>query len=94
LGHDLEALPDSELMDEAHRLCSDFSIQRTLDEREPDRRRLMSSWESNLEAQLELEREFQWEASLTVDYAEGVRAFMEKRPPVFLGQRSTFKDHT
>ena len=41
---------------------------------------------NDLEAQLIIEEELQREAGGTDDYAEGVRAFMEKRPPVFTGR--------
>jgi len=77
---------DLELMEEAHKLCVHFAgaptvglalIKRVLDE----------SWGNDLDTQLDLERETQREASLTPDYAEGVRAFLEKRPPVFTGRR-------
>ena len=77
---------DLELMAEAHRLCVHFTeaptmalalIKRVLDE----------SWSNDLDTQLDLERETQHEASLTPDYAEGVRAFLEKRAPAFTGRR-------
>ena len=41
---------------------------------------------NDLEAQLLIEEELQREAGRTSDYSEGVRAFMEKRPPVFTGR--------
>ena len=41
---------------------------------------------NNLEAQLILEDELQQKAALTVDYQEGVRAFLEKRPATFKGE--------
>jgi 2-(1,2-epoxy-1,2-dihydrophenyl)acetyl-CoA isomerase len=78
---------DLVLMAEAHRLCVHFTeaptvalalIKRLLDE----------SWANDLDAQLDLERETQREASLTPDYAEGMRAFFEKRSPAFSGRRS------
>jgi 2-(1,2-epoxy-1,2-dihydrophenyl)acetyl-CoA isomerase len=50
------------------------------------KRLLDESWSHDLEDQLDLEREAQREASLTPDYAEGVRAFIDKRPPVFTGR--------
>ena len=77
---------DLVLMAEAHRLCVHFTeaptvalalIKRLLDE----------SWANDLDAQLDLERETQREASLTPDYAEGMRAFFEKRSPAFSGRR-------
>jgi len=40
---------------------------------------------NSLHAQLDLEARLQGEAGRTGDYAEGVRAFQEKRPPVFKG---------
>ena len=78
---------DLVLMAEAHRLCVHFTeaptvalalIKRLLDE----------SWANDLDSQLDLERETQREASLTPDYAEGMRAFFEKRSPAFSGRRS------
>jgi 2-(1,2-epoxy-1,2-dihydrophenyl)acetyl-CoA isomerase len=79
-----KCVDDDMLMAEAQRLCLSFAAgppvglaltKRLLDE----------SWGNDLDTQLELEREAQREASLTPDYAEGVRAFLEKRPAVFRG---------
>jgi 2-(1,2-epoxy-1,2-dihydrophenyl)acetyl-CoA isomerase len=42
---------------------------------------------STLNKQLDLERDMQGTAGRTSDYAEGVKAFLEKRPPVFRRQR-------
>ncbi|MEO1329992.1 MAG: enoyl-CoA hydratase-related protein [Pseudomonadota bacterium] len=47
---------------------------------------LRASPTNDLSAQLALERELQGEASDTADYAEGVQAFLEKRPPRFEGR--------
>jgi 2-(1,2-epoxy-1,2-dihydrophenyl)acetyl-CoA isomerase len=40
----------------------------------------------DLDAQLDFEEELQREAGRTADYAEGVRAFLEKRKPAFKGE--------
>ena len=40
----------------------------------------------DLDTQLEFEEELQREAGRSSDFAEGVRAFLEKRPPKFTGQ--------
>ena len=81
-----KAHDDGELMAQAHGLCARFAaapavalalIKRLIDE----------SWSNDLDTQLDLEREAQREASLSPDYAEGVYAFLQKRPPVFGGRR-------
>jgi 2-(1,2-epoxy-1,2-dihydrophenyl)acetyl-CoA isomerase len=40
---------------------------------------------NTLDAQLALEARYQGDAGRSADFAEGVRAFLEKRPPVFRG---------
>jgi len=44
------------------------------------------SFGNTLEEQLALEKELQAEAGTTADFAEGVRAFLEKRKPEFIGR--------
>ncbi len=41
---------------------------------------------NDLDAQLDLERDLQRACGRTADYAEGVAAFLDKRPPTFLGR--------
>jgi 2-(1,2-epoxy-1,2-dihydrophenyl)acetyl-CoA isomerase len=77
---------DATLMEEAHKLCARFAVAPTAG-LALIKRALDESWGNDLDTQLDLEREFQREASLHPDYAEGVRAFMEKRPPRFAGRR-------
>jgi 2-(1,2-epoxy-1,2-dihydrophenyl)acetyl-CoA isomerase len=47
---------------------------------------LNASWTNDLRAQLGVEAELQGQAGGTADFAEGVRAFLEKRKPTFAGR--------
>src|SRR6478672_11503377 len=80
------AVDDAALMSEAEKLCAHFAaapaealahIKTALD----------AAWNNDLTTQLDLERDLQHAASLTADYAEGVRAFVEKRAPKFTGRK-------
>jgi 2-(1,2-epoxy-1,2-dihydrophenyl)acetyl-CoA isomerase len=81
-----KAVDDDRLMAEAESICVQFAngptiglglIKRALD----------ASERNDIDRQLDLERDLQREAGFTPDYAEGVRAFMEKRPPNFARPR-------
>src|SRR5919112_4740392 len=81
-----QAVDDERLMPEAHILAARLAsgptvalglIKQALDE----------SGDNDLAGQLDLERDLHIEAAETPDHAEGVRAFLEKRPPVFTGSR-------
>jgi len=50
------------------------------------KRALTASATNGLDEQLALEAQLQAEAGSSADYREGVRAFLEKRPPVFIGR--------
>jgi 2-(1,2-epoxy-1,2-dihydrophenyl)acetyl-CoA isomerase len=80
-----KAVDDATLMAQAEKLCAEFALAATIG-LALTKHALDQSWSNDLETQLELERELQRQASLTPDYAEGVRAFMEKRKPVFTGR--------
>jgi 2-(1,2-epoxy-1,2-dihydrophenyl)acetyl-CoA isomerase len=78
---------DAQLMSEAEKMCEKFA-------RAPTyalglaKRALDASLINDLDAQLQLEYELQKLAGASPDYAEGVRAFIEKRKPNFTGRKS------
>ncbi len=81
-----QVVDDDRLMDEAHRLAARLATQATQG-LALTKRALDGAETNDLDRQLDLERVLQGEAGRTPDYAEGARAFLEKRPPVFSGRR-------
>ncbi len=79
------AVPDEVLMEEARRLARGLAAAPTRG-LALIKRALNASWGNDLDAQLDLERDLQREAGRTEDYREGVRAFLDKRPPRFRGR--------
>ena len=78
------AVDDAALMAEAEALTAHLATQPTV--ALAKMKRLFSAGAANtLDAQLDLEAALQGEAGRTADYAEGVRAFIEKRAAVFGG---------
>jgi 2-(1,2-epoxy-1,2-dihydrophenyl)acetyl-CoA isomerase len=82
-----KVVDDAALAAEAEALCAQFAAAPTIG-LALTKRALEESWSNDLDAQLDLERELQRQASLTPDYAEGVRAFIAKRKPNFSGRRA------
>jgi 2-(1,2-epoxy-1,2-dihydrophenyl)acetyl-CoA isomerase len=81
-----KCVDDAALTGEAQRLCEQFAAAPTQG-LALVKHALNASAMNTLNAQLDLERDSQRSASLTPDYAEGVRAFMEKRKPNFTGRK-------
>jgi 2-(1,2-epoxy-1,2-dihydrophenyl)acetyl-CoA isomerase len=79
-----KAVDDAELMTEAETLTAGLA-------RAPTgalarmKQLFVAAGTNTLAAQLDLEARLQGEAGRTADYAEGIRAFQERRPPVFKG---------
>lgn len=76
---------DAELRDEALNLARHLASQPTAG-LALIKRALNASLDNSLDQQLDLERDMQRLAGRTLDYREGVSAFMEKRTPVFEGR--------
>jgi 2-(1,2-epoxy-1,2-dihydrophenyl)acetyl-CoA isomerase len=81
-----KAMADEELMPAAEAMAAHLATQPTQALRLM-KRAFAASAGNTLDAQLDLERDLQQEAARGPDYAEGVKAFLEKRVPVFSGRR-------
>ena len=81
-----QAVDDDKLMETAHALTARLAKQATIGIA-LTKRAFDAAETNNLDTQLDLERDLQDELGHTPDYAEGVRAFIEKRPANFTGRR-------
>lgn len=75
---------DASLLEEADKLCQHLATQPTRG-LALIKQAMAASWQNSLPEQLDLEKDLQKIAGRSDDYAEGVRAFTEKRPPDFSG---------
>ena len=81
----VDVFPDAELMDRAMEIALRLAAMPTRGIG-LSKRGLNASLGHTLQEQLAMEASLQREAGKTADYAEGVRAFMEKRKPTFEGR--------
>ncbi|HEY4042002.1 MAG TPA: 2-(1,2-epoxy-1,2-dihydrophenyl)acetyl-CoA isomerase PaaG [Rhodopila sp.] len=80
-----KAVDDAALLEEARALAAHLATQPTQG-LGLIKHALEASAGNDLDRQLDLERDLQRQAGRTPDYAEGVRAFLEKRPARFSGK--------
>lgn len=79
-----DVVPHAALMEHAFTIAHALSTQATRGFG-LTKRALNASFANGLDAQLDVERDAMREAGRTADYEEGVRAFLEKRKPVYRG---------
>lgn len=82
-----KAVDDDRVLAEAEALAARLATQPT-QAHALLKRALTASADNGLDSQLDRERDLQREAGRTPDYREGVRAFLEKRPPNFTGRKA------
>lgn len=80
-----EVVDDEELMPTVMKLAAHLATQPTKGFAFT-KQAFSASMTNTLDQQLELEKELMRTAGFTDDYAEGVKAFLEKRKPVYKGQ--------
>lgn len=80
-----DVVPHAVLLDSARGIAKQLAQQATRGFG-LTKRAMNASWANGLDEQLEMEARCMQEAGQTADYAEGVRAFLEKRAPTYTGQ--------
>ena len=80
-----KVVEDGDLMEEAGTLAARFAAGAGLGYAKL-KELMLAGTVNDLDTQLDLERDTQAELGRSEDYAEGTRAFLEKRKPVFKGK--------
>ncbi|MFC3084681.1 2-(1,2-epoxy-1,2-dihydrophenyl)acetyl-CoA isomerase PaaG [Tabrizicola soli] len=80
-----KAVEDAELMAEAAKLAGSLAAGPTLG-LGLTKRLIQAAATNSLDEQLDMERDLQQQAGRSADYAEGVTAFLDKRPARFTGK--------
>ena len=85
IGLVYKVLPDKDLEDFSMRTAQDLATMPTL-AYALTKEALAQTFQRELSEQLELEAQLQAKAAASEDCREGIRAFLEKRPPLFTGR--------
>jgi 2-(1,2-epoxy-1,2-dihydrophenyl)acetyl-CoA isomerase len=80
-----QVVPPTVLMDTALALAKQLATMPTIG-LALTKKALNASFANDLKSQLALEAELQGQAGRTADFAEGVKAFLEKRKPIYSGR--------
>ena len=86
-----KCVPQDELMHQARALAEKFAAGPTVGLAHT-KHAINAAETSTFDDQLDLEAKLQFECGRSADYAEGVSAFLDKRPPVFTGQSGNKAD--
>ena len=80
-----KCVDDDKLADEVNALAARFAKGPTRG-LAATKKLIRESWQHNLDAELDIERDMMRELGRSADYREGVAAFLEKRKPAFTGK--------
>lgn len=81
-----KCLPADDLMEVAHARAAAFATGPTFGYAQT-KKAIQAAETNSMDAQLDLEAELMFQCGRSPDYAEGVGAFLDKRDPVFTGEK-------
>ena len=85
IGMIARSVPAADLVAIVREMAEGFAVKPTMGMANT-KRALQASFSNDLDTQLDMERDLMQKCGFSDDYAEGVAAFLGKRPPVFKGK--------